>query len=151
MSVQSLLSRLDGVKPVGPDRWRSHCPAHQLPPHRAGRGRSLTVAVGDDGRALINCHAGCTPHDVVSSLGLDLADLFPARGAGHFSRGNGGPASWAGAAGAADALCDAAIDFATGAASVSVFSIIELAESFKRAAKQAMRSDAAARKGVNHG
>lgn len=151
MSVQSLLSQLDGVKPAGPDRWRSHCPSHQLPPHRAGRGRSLTVAVGDDGRALITCHAGCSAYEIVSSLGLELADLFPARGAGHFARGNGGPASWAGAAGVADALCDAVVDFATGAPSVSVFRILELAEAFKRAARQAMRADAALRKGVSHG
>lgn len=145
--IQPLLSRLDGVKSAGPGRWRSYCPVHQLPPHRAGRGRSLAVAIGDDGRALINCHAGCGPHDVVSSLGLDLADLFPARGTGYFSRGNGGPASWAGAAGAADALCDAVVDFATGAANVSVFHIMELADAFKRAARQAMRADASCAKG----
>lgn len=150
---QSFLSRLDAVKPVGPDRWRAHCPAHQTPPHRAGRGRTLSIALGGDGQTLIHCHAGCSCEEVVVAAGLTLADLFPARGAGHghFSRGNGGPASWAGAAGAADALGDAAIDFATGAASVSVFRILELTEAFKRAARQAMRSDAALRKGVSHG
>jgi hypothetical protein len=105
------------------------------------------VAVGDGDRVLINCHAGCSAREIVSSLGLDLADLFPARGAGHFSRGKGGAAGWAGAAGAADALCDAVVDFATGAANVSVFHIMELAEAFKRAARQAMRADASCAKG----
>jgi hypothetical protein len=36
----------------------------------------LSVAVGDDGRTLVHCHAGCAPEDVVGALGLKLADLM---------------------------------------------------------------------------
>lgn len=145
--IQTLLSRLDGVKPAGPDRWRSYCPSHQLPPHRAGRGRSLTVAAGDNGGALIHCHAGCSSSEVVASLGLELADLFPPRLPGtHAARGNGGPAAWAGAAGAADALGDAVIELMVGSA--SIFDVLARVEGFKRAARIAMRADASRAKGA---
>jgi hypothetical protein len=39
----------------------------------------LSIAEGDDGRVLLNCHAGCTVEEVVSSIGLELQDLFPPR------------------------------------------------------------------------
>lgn len=148
-NFQSLLSRLDGVKPAGPDRWRSYCPVHQIAPHRAGRGRSLTIALGDGGRTLINCKSCCSAHDIVTVVGLDLSALFPAHGAGHFARGNGGPNYWAGAAGAADALCDAAIDLVTGGG--SVFEVMERTSAFKKVARAAMRTEAAVRKGAAHG
>lgn len=54
--------------------WIARCPAHD------DRRPSLRVATGDDGRALIHCHAGCTPEAVVGALGLALADLMPTNG-----------------------------------------------------------------------
>ena len=35
------------------------------------------VAEGDDGRALLHCHAGCTAEQITEALGLTLADLMP--------------------------------------------------------------------------
>jgi hypothetical protein len=37
----------------------------------------LTVRVVDDGRILVHCFAGCGAADVLGSVGLDFADLFP--------------------------------------------------------------------------
>lgn len=49
---------------------RSLCPSHD------DKSPSLSVGEGDDGRALVYCHAGCSVADVVGALGLGLGDLF---------------------------------------------------------------------------
>jgi len=51
--------------------WCCRCPAHD------DRNPSLSIHAGDDGRALVNCHAGCSPEAVCGAVGLRLADLFP--------------------------------------------------------------------------
>jgi KaiC/GvpD/RAD55 family RecA-like ATPase len=53
--------------------WRAHCPAHD--DHEP----SLDLAEGNDGRALLKCHAGCEVENIVSVLGLTMADLFERR------------------------------------------------------------------------
>ena len=55
MTVDAFLALLDGVKRSG-DGWGARCPAHD------DRHASLSVAVGAEGRVLLNCHAGdgCT-------------------------------------------------------------------------------------------
>ncbi len=68
--AELVLSRLPNAKRNGVG-WMSRCPAHE-----DGRA-SLSVGVGDDGRVLIHCHAGCTPEAIVTALGLKLADLMP--------------------------------------------------------------------------
>lgn len=57
-------------KPAGKG-WTCRCPAHD------DRSPSLSIGVGDDGRALVNCHAGCATADVIGAIGLDLRDLMP--------------------------------------------------------------------------
>lgn len=47
------------------------CPAHD------DRQASGVLSEGNDGRALICCHAGCSTNAVVQALGLQIADLFP--------------------------------------------------------------------------
>jgi putative DNA primase/helicase len=56
----------------GPGPWQALCPAH------ADRNPSLSVTVGDDGRRLLYCHAGCATEVIVARLGGTMADLFPA-------------------------------------------------------------------------
>jgi putative DNA primase/helicase len=51
--------------------WMARCPSHD--DHRA----SLSVAEGDNGRALLHCHAGCQVVDVARALGLKMAALMP--------------------------------------------------------------------------
>ena len=70
MSYESFLSRLDKVKPIGKDRWKACCPAHN------DRSPSLYVAVGREDRILVDCKAGCRPAEVVSAMGLRWSDLF---------------------------------------------------------------------------
>jgi hypothetical protein len=69
MPIHLVLDRLEGVKPRGED-YQALCPAHE--DHEP----SLSVRVGDDGRVLVNCFAGCRTEDVVSELGLEMRDLF---------------------------------------------------------------------------
>ncbi len=79
--VGVVLSRLEPAKPSGKG-WQARCPAHE--DQRA----SLSVDEGDDGRALLYCHAGCTLDDILTSLHLETRDLFApqtARGEGAIS------------------------------------------------------------------
>ena len=64
---------LDGVKRTGQDRWLAKCPSHE------DRTASLSIRELDDGRVLVHCFAGCDVHEVVSSVGLRIDDLFPSR------------------------------------------------------------------------
>jgi hypothetical protein len=66
------MSKLEGVREMGRDRWVAICPAHE--DHKP----SLSVKQVED-RTLIHCWAGCGASDVVASLGLSLADLFDDR------------------------------------------------------------------------
>jgi hypothetical protein len=72
MSATALLARLDGVRRTS-NGWTAKCPAH---PDRTA---SLSIAEGNDGRALVHCFAGCAAADIVAAVGLELADLFPER------------------------------------------------------------------------
>ncbi|REK24792.1 MAG: DUF3987 domain-containing protein [Planctomycetota bacterium] len=68
--VERLLAKLPDVKQAGTG-WSARCPAHE------DQRPSLSVAEGDDGRALVNCHAGCTVDAICAALGLRVADLMP--------------------------------------------------------------------------
>ena len=75
--IDLILSRLERVKSTGPGRWSACCPG---PLHNHGdKNPSLSIAVGDDGRVLLKCFAGCDVASIVAALGLELADLFPPR------------------------------------------------------------------------
>jgi hypothetical protein len=71
-SIALLLSRLDGVKASGKG-WRARCPSC------GGRSSKVSIAEGDDGRALIHCFGGCEVAAVLIAAGLQLSDLFPER------------------------------------------------------------------------
>ncbi len=47
------------------------CPAH------SDSSPSLSISETDDGTVLIKCFAGCSTESIVSSLGLEMKDLFP--------------------------------------------------------------------------
>ncbi|MHB8894153.1 MAG: AAA family ATPase [Candidatus Geothermincolia bacterium] len=59
------------VKQQG-DQYIARCPAH------SDRKASLSVKVGEDGKVLLKCHAGCETTAIVAAIGLDMGDLFPA-------------------------------------------------------------------------
>jgi len=73
VSAALLLSRLEGVRATGPDRWVACCPAHD------DRRASLGVRELDDGRVLVHDFAGCSVEDVLRAVGLTFDALYPAR------------------------------------------------------------------------
>ena len=68
--VETVPSLLAAVNKAG-NGWSARCPAHE------DRAPSLSVTAGDDGRALLKCHAGCSTPAVVAALGLAMRDLMP--------------------------------------------------------------------------
>lgn len=73
MSIDLLLSQLDGVKRTGKGRWLARCPAH------ADKHPSLALRELDDGRVLAHCFAGCPIESVLLAVGLTLTHLHPPR------------------------------------------------------------------------
>ena len=61
MSIESLISRLDGVKETGPGKYVARCPAHE------DRSPSLAIKDCGDGRILLHDFAGCETEDVLSA------------------------------------------------------------------------------------
>lgn len=70
--IRRVLERLDAVKPSS-GGWIARCPAH------ADGRPSLKIDLGDDGRVLLKCYAGCEAEAIVRGIDLELADLFPPR------------------------------------------------------------------------
>ena len=68
--VHRVLDRLERVK-KSQNGWTARCPAHD------DRWPSLKVDEGRDGRVLLHDHGGCTANEIVSSIGLEMSDLFP--------------------------------------------------------------------------
>lgn len=52
--------------------WDARCPAHQ-----PDRKPSFHLGEGEDGRALVTCHRGCSTDEICAALGLTVAGLFP--------------------------------------------------------------------------
>lgn len=73
MSVEDLITRLEGVKRTGEGRWLAKCPAHE------DRTSSLSIREMDDGRVLMHDFAGCDVESVLSAVGCTFDDLFPPR------------------------------------------------------------------------
>lgn len=71
MIADQFLVHLNKVRSTGADRWQACCPAHD------DRSPSLSIKLGEDGRLLVHCFAGCSAREVVESVGMGLADLFP--------------------------------------------------------------------------
>jgi hypothetical protein len=51
--------------------YTARCPAHD------DRQASLSVSEGEDGKVLLNCHAGCSVEKIVATMRLTMQDLFP--------------------------------------------------------------------------
>ena len=69
LDIRDLRARLRNTH--GPDhQFTACCPGHD------DKYASLSVAVTDDGKILLNCHAGCKADVIVEVLGLTMSDLF---------------------------------------------------------------------------
>ncbi|MDD5461836.1 MAG: CHC2 zinc finger domain-containing protein [Methylococcales bacterium] len=72
MTIEALLPRLDGVKKTGANRWLARCSVHE------DKTPSMAVRLLDDGRILLHCFGcGANGIEIIQSLGLDPAELFP--------------------------------------------------------------------------
>jgi hypothetical protein len=71
-NVDKMLSQLDKVRRTGPDSWMACCPAH------ADKSASLSIRHADE-KTLIHCFAGCSVHEVLGAVGMEISDLFPPR------------------------------------------------------------------------
>ncbi len=71
MSIDNLLDKLEKVKSTSKGKWLACCPAH------ADKSPSLAIKLTDDNKVLLHCFAGCHVDNIVSSVGLTLADLMP--------------------------------------------------------------------------
>ena len=80
MGADVLLSRLDGVRRTGRDRWLARCPSH------SDRRPSLSIRELNDGRLLIHDFGGCSVDEVLDALSLNFSDLFPDRIIDHGKR-----------------------------------------------------------------
>lgn len=69
MTIHDILSRLEGVR-GGNGRWTACCPNH------GDAHQSLSISIGNNGRVLMKCHAGCSTEDIVWAMGLQMKDLF---------------------------------------------------------------------------
>jgi putative DNA primase/helicase len=67
-----ILNHFTGVTKT-PNGWQACCPAHD------DSTASLSISKGDDGRALLYCHAKCSTESVVRAAGLEMRDLMPDR------------------------------------------------------------------------
>src|SRR5262249_1875808 len=61
MQIENVLSKLAGVRKAGKG-WKARCPAHD------DQNPSLSVDIGDEGRVLLYCHAGCTLQAVCDEM-----------------------------------------------------------------------------------
>jgi hypothetical protein len=75
-NIENFLGRLSQVKGKN-GHWTACCPAH------GDKHPSLAIRQLEDGRILLHCFSGCDVYSVVSSVGMDLTDLFPPKDAGH--------------------------------------------------------------------
>ena len=64
-----------------PSGWQCRCPAHE------DTTPSLSVSLGNEGRVLLKCHAGCSADAICKAAGLILADLMPSTGPRHSTNG----------------------------------------------------------------
>jgi putative DNA primase/helicase len=70
VSEPEILTKLSNVTRSS-NGWTAGCPAHD------DEKPSLSVSLGEDGRVLIYCFAGCPPEQVVDAIGMRMADLMP--------------------------------------------------------------------------
>jgi len=70
-NAQLIVERLEHCRRTGEGRWIAKCPSHK------DSSPSLVITQKDGDRVLIHCHAGCSPGDILDSIGLDWGALMP--------------------------------------------------------------------------
>src|SRR5262245_8453537 len=71
MQPEGFLQHFDNVQSAA-DGWKARCPTHD------DRSRdSLSISLGNEGRVLLHCFAGCTIEAILAKVGLRMRHLFP--------------------------------------------------------------------------
>ncbi len=70
MQPQEIIRHFENIADAGEGKWMGRCPGHN------DSKNSLSISVGDDGRSLMHCHAGCATSDILRAVGLKAKDLF---------------------------------------------------------------------------
>lgn len=71
--IDRILPLLTKVRQRQPGQWSACCPSHD------DQGPSLSVRETPEEAVLLHCFAGCSVHEIVAALGLQMEDLFPPR------------------------------------------------------------------------
>jgi hypothetical protein len=69
--IDLFLSKLQGVRKVGNNKWVALCSAH------GDKSPSLGIKLEADGKITFNCLAGCGGNDVLAAIDFNPADLYP--------------------------------------------------------------------------
>lgn len=69
VTVDDVVSRLEGAKAAANGSWSARCPAHE------DGSPSLSVRAGDHGGVIVKCHAGCSFDEVCAALGYEPRQL----------------------------------------------------------------------------
>jgi hypothetical protein len=69
--LEKVLTALDGQHKPSGNGYTAKCPAHD------DHAPSLSIAESEDGKVLLNCHAGCSSEKIVGAMGLTMSALFP--------------------------------------------------------------------------
>lgn len=69
-TLKKILNELRGVMRSGAG-WVAMCPAHD------DKRQSLSIAIGEDGKVLMKCHAGCTIYEICAAMKVEVKSLFP--------------------------------------------------------------------------
>jgi len=72
MLLDSIVSRFDHPKPHS-GGVKVQCPCHDDAPNKP----SLNISIGDDGRIVMHCFAGCKNADILEKKGMGFGELFP--------------------------------------------------------------------------
>ena len=73
-TIENVLAVLGEYTETG-SGYKACCPAHE------DRTPSLSISEGDDGKAVVYCHAGCTQEAVLEALGYSARGEFSPRAA----------------------------------------------------------------------
>ena len=69
--LDKVLAAFPDAKQETSTRWKVRCPVHD------DNKSSLSIGPANNGGVVLHCFAGCTNADIVSHVGLTLADLMP--------------------------------------------------------------------------
>ena len=69
MTLQEIIGYFQDAHRLNDHSYQCLCPVHH------DKKASLTISEGKQQPIVLNCHAGCSPEDVLAAVGLTFADI----------------------------------------------------------------------------